>query len=166
MMVCVFWPLAPTEQASSQVINSSFPWGKSANAETDAGAHQLVERLDGFPLALATAGAFLKRSSLSFAQYVELYNSTWNVSGPRSRPLPDYRDRTLYTTWNISFTQIETEDPNAAQCLKLLAYFDNQDVWYELLHAGANDPAPLWFAEITKDAAAFESVMSVLTDYC
>jgi hypothetical protein len=114
----------------------SFRWQISADTEIDVGAHQLVERLDGFPLALATAGAFLKRSSLPFAQYVELYNSKWNVSGPRSRPLPDYRDRTLYTTWNISFIQIEKEDPNAAQFLKLLAYFDNQNVWYELLYAG------------------------------
>ena len=105
----------------------------------------LVQRLDGHPLALATAGAFLKNSQLSFAHYLQLYESKWNVTGHRARPLREYRDRTLYTTWNISFTRVEQEDPEAAQLLKLLAYFDNQNVWFELLRAGSGDSTPSWF---------------------
>ena len=68
-MVYVFWPLAQTEQASSQVINLPFPWRKSAQAETDAGAHQLIERLDGSPLALATTRVFSNDSHFQSANF-------------------------------------------------------------------------------------------------
>jgi tetratricopeptide (TPR) repeat protein len=112
------------------------------------------------------AGAFLKSSQLSFTHFLQLCESKWNVTGYRARPLREYRDRTLYTTWNISLTRVEQEDPEAAQLLKLLAYFDNQNVWFELLRAGSGDSTPSWFAEVTKDIAAFENVMSVLVDYC
>jgi hypothetical protein len=55
----------------------------------------------------------------------------------------DYEERTLYSTWNVSFKQIRGQDPAAAELLKLMAYLDNQDLWYELFQAGAG-AKPAW----------------------
>jgi tetratricopeptide (TPR) repeat protein len=131
----------------------------------EPGAHQLAQRLDGFPLALATAGAFLKESSLSCSEYLQQYEINWEVV-PNDEELPDYPTRTLYTTWNLSLTQVKQQNPQAAKLLAFLAYFDHQDIWYELLRTGQGADQPAWFTELISEKFSFESAMRTLTRYC
>jgi len=137
---------------------------------------------------LATAGAFLKRNTLSFKQYLDAYEKQWDITPKRRINLPEY-DRTLYTTWDISFTRLGLEDPEAAQLLTFLAYFDNQNIWYELLRAGVGRVSAGWLARtssvLTKwlpgksrasrraewlatltTGVAFASAMGKLVEYC
>lgn len=79
--------------------------------------------------------------------------------------LNEYEDRTLYTTWNLSYSRLQTEDPKAADFLKLLAYFDNQEFWYELFHAGLSEHQPMWLQSSLAEQASFESVMRTLIEY-
>src|SRR5438045_397728 len=112
------------------------------NRCTDKNAQQLARRLDGFPLALATAGAFLKHSSFCFLEYLQLYNTQWDrVSTIK---LPDYATRTQYTTWDLSFQEIQQIYPEAAQLLTFLAYFNHQDIWFGLLAAGRERMETSW----------------------
>jgi tetratricopeptide (TPR) repeat protein len=132
----------------------------------DPNARKLAERLDGHPLALATAGAFLKESSVSFAEYLQQYEAKWKVIDSIEK-LPDYPARTLFTTWNLSFEQIQRENMKAAWLLKFFAYLDNRDIWYDLLRcAGKDRENPGWFIDSVGDKFIFESVMQVLTKYC
>ena len=81
--------------------------------------------------------------------------------------LPDYPARTLFTTWNLSFEQIQRENMNAAWLLKFFAYLDNRDIWYDLLRGAGKDKGnPAWFIDSVGDKFMFESVMQVLTKYC
>jgi tetratricopeptide (TPR) repeat protein len=123
-------------------------------------------RLDGHPLALATAGAFLKQSAVSFAEYLQQYDAKWQVVDSIDE-LPDYPTRTLYTTWNLSFIQIERENMRAACLLKLFAYLDNQDIWYDLL-SGACKESNLspWFLDVVSDRFTFEDAIGVLKKFC
>jgi tetratricopeptide (TPR) repeat protein len=121
--------------------------------------------VDGFPLALATAGAFLKESSVSCSEYLQQYETKWEVV-PNDEELPDYPTRTLYTTWDLSLTQIKQQNPKAAKLLAFLAYFDHQDIWYELLRTGQGADRPAWFTELISDKFSFESAMRTLTRYC
>lgn len=132
----------------------------------DPDARLLAERLKGLPLALATAGALLRKSTLSFQRYLQEYDRKWNLDPRRPLQLQEYQDRTLYNTWNLSYTKLTSEDPEAAQLLSLLAYFDNQDIWYELLRAGVTKVSPLWLQNLLTDQMSFESVMRTLVDYC
>ncbi|KAF2682085.1 hypothetical protein K458DRAFT_391120 [Lentithecium fluviatile CBS 122367] len=43
----------------------------------DPTAAELAKELDGLPLALATAGAYLDQVSTSFADYLRLYRASW-----------------------------------------------------------------------------------------
>jgi tetratricopeptide (TPR) repeat protein len=128
----------------------------------DMGAKQLVERLAGLPLALATAGAFLRRRRCSFEQYLQKYEE-WNVDPRRSVPLEEYQGQKLWTTWDISYDQLKKEDKDAAQMLKLLAYFGNQKIWYGYLCAGLTEDSPLH--DVIADEFSFDGVMEVLTGY-
>lgn len=115
---------------------------------------------------MATAGAYLSQSTLTVRQYLEAYERSWTVNSQRPVRLQEYQDRTLYTTWNLSFARLEADDPNAAQLLRLLAYFDNQKLWYELLQAGITVQSPIWLQKLVADRIRFESVVRALAEYC
>jgi tetratricopeptide (TPR) repeat protein len=125
---------------------------------------ELARRLDGLPLALATAGTYLRRTADSFSDYLQLYHNSWDNLGQYSTGLLDYDGRTLFSTWNISYQQIKDRDPSAAELLRLMAYLGNQDLWYELFQAGLNSE-PSWRSEVIKSKARFNYAMSLLHDY-
>jgi len=131
----------------------------------DLHARRLVERLGGLPLALATAGAYLRRSTFSFERYLQKYEQTWNVDHHWPAKLPEY-ERTLYTTWEVSYKSLERENHSAARLLGLLAYFSSRRFWYELFQAGVSEGLPEWLYGVISSDIAFESAMRTLTDYC
>jgi hypothetical protein len=47
------------------------------NAMLDPDAVKLAEELDGLPLALAMAGAYLDQTAISFSDYLGLYKALW-----------------------------------------------------------------------------------------
>src|SRR2546423_9723550 len=137
-------------------------------------AIELAKRLDGLPLALATAGTYLRQTSDSFSDYLQLYNNSWDdLRQYNNSNLLDYDDRTLYSTWNVSYEQIQRRDPSAAELLRLMAYLGNQDLCYELFQAGADgqlfqagaDGEPSWWSEVVKSKVRFNYAMSKLHDY-
>jgi hypothetical protein len=87
--------------------------------EIDSDAKALVEKLDGLPLALSTAGAYLEHVNTSFAEYLRLYEASWLKLQRTSPRLPFYEDRSLYTTWQVTFDRIRQQNAASAQLLKL-----------------------------------------------
>ncbi|KAF2688995.1 HET-domain-containing protein [Lentithecium fluviatile CBS 122367] len=108
--------------------------------ENDSGARELASKLDGLPLALSTAGAYLEHVTDSFAEYLRLYKASWLELQTTSPTLSSYEDRSLYTTWQVTFDRIRKQNAASAQLLKLWAYFDKQDMWFGLVrHARSAD---------------------------
>jgi hypothetical protein len=75
--------------------------------KADPGAIALVKELDGLPLALSTAGAYLENVTTSFSEYVGLYKASWLMLQTTSPLLNSYKDRTLFSIWQITFNQIQ-----------------------------------------------------------
>jgi len=125
---------------------------------------KLAEKLDGLPLALATAGAYLDQTALSFSDYLRLYKASWAKLLKTSPELSSYEDRTLYSTWQLSFDHVKQRNGLSAKLLRLWAYFGNQDIWYEILrHDNSEDPELI--REFTKDALIFNGAVRVLSDH-
>ena len=131
----------------------------------DPDARKLAERLDGHPLALATAGAFLSQSAVSFAKYLQQYEAKWKVI-ESIKELSDYPSRTLYSTWDLSFARIQQQNARAAHLLRFLAYLDHQDIWYDLLQGGQGGDQPAWFTDLASNEFIFEDAIQTLTRYC
>jgi tetratricopeptide (TPR) repeat protein len=142
----------------------SCEWWTVLNLVLDPDAVSLAEELDGHPLALATAGAYLHQVTISLSDYLRLYKESWARLQKSSPKLASYEDRTLYSTWQLSFDYVEQRNTLSAQLLRLWAYFDNQDLWFELLrHSNPKDPN--WIQELAKDELSFHSAVRVLSDH-
>ncbi|KAH6704226.1 hypothetical protein BKA61DRAFT_680479 [Leptodontidium sp. MPI-SDFR-AT-0119] len=137
---------------------------RSSEVRIDPDAVKLAEELDGLPLALATAGAYLDQTARSFSDYLRLYKESWARLKETSPELSSYEDRTLYSTWQISFDNIKQRNPFSANLLRFWAYFDNQDLWFELLQHDESDK-PEWLRELTKDELSFEGAVRVLSSH-
>ncbi|KAK7973201.1 hypothetical protein PG988_007335 [Apiospora saccharicola] len=129
----------------------------------DVDARSLVRELDGLPLALATAGAYLKRVSIGFDGYLRLYKESWARLHASTPGLGSYQDRTLCSTWQLSYDQLRRHNPLAGHLLRWWAYFDNEDIWFELLQADEDD-RPAWVYELN-DELSFNDAMGTLHDY-
>lgn len=114
---------------------------------------------------MATAGTYIQLTGSKFEHYLQEYEARWNIDPSHSAPLQEYRERTLYTTWDLSYAHLKAEDPDAVKLLILLAYFDNQSVWYELFHAGLTDDSPEWLRGVLASDVTFRGVMTILTQY-
>ncbi|KAH8800725.1 hypothetical protein F5884DRAFT_757573 [Xylogone sp. PMI_703] len=149
------------------IENSMSLWGyvKSSNTnKIDPDAKALVAKLDGLPLALATAGAYLEHMTTSFSEYLRLYEKSWLKLQTTSPLLNSYEDRSLYTTWQITFDRIQQQNATSAQLLKLWAYFDRQDVWFELIQHGCSADNEL-IRKLTEDELSFNEAIRLLCEY-
>ncbi|KAM3083789.1 hypothetical protein ACMFMF_001154 [Clarireedia jacksonii] len=132
--------------------------------ENDPDAIALVEELDGLPLALSTAGAYLEHVTTSFSDYLQLYKTSWLKLQTTSPPLGSYADRTLHTTWQITFDRIQQQNPASAKLLELWAYFHRQGLWFDLLrHANSVDDE--WIQKLTKDELNFNEAVTILCNF-
>ncbi|KAN0068018.1 HET domain containing protein [Elaphomyces granulatus] len=130
----------------------------------DPDAVKLARELDGLPLALATAGAYVDQTAMSFSDYLRLYKSSWTKLLKTSPKLSSYEDRTFYSTWQLSFDHVKQQNELSAKLLRLWAYFDNQDIWFELLRHGDSED-PEWIRELTEDELSFNGAVRVLSDH-
>lgn len=75
--------------------------------------------------------------------------------------------RTLASTWTVSVEMIAQQDPDALALLKYLAYYSNQDIWYELLIATGQErvPYPAWLTRVTATRLCFDRAMQKLVNH-
>ncbi|OQD99022.1 hypothetical protein PENVUL_c066G05161, partial [Penicillium vulpinum] len=129
----------------------------------DPAATDLARQLDGLPLALATAGAYLDQVSISCTEYLQLYRESWQQLHEQTPQLAAY-DQTLYSTWNLSYRYIQQQSPIAAMLLRQWAYFASEDLWYELLENGGSEK-PEWLDALTKNKIIFHASLRILCSH-
>ncbi|KAH6975787.1 hypothetical protein EDB80DRAFT_900003 [Ilyonectria destructans] len=142
-------------------------------SELGSDCDQLLELLDGLPLALAQAAAYLREKGVDVATYVQIYKQQWDeLMGSRdasSRPLLDYEQGSIATTWTVSFKEIESKSTDAANLLRLWAFLDNKQLWHGLFGAaaaaGPADRWPHWLGEMARNVVQFLDTIGLLLRY-
>jgi hypothetical protein len=84
-----------------------------------ADAGPLLEKLGGLPLALVQAGAYIGVTSLTVKEYITHYEKTWDklMEYQDRYPLQEHAERSVLTTWKMSYKQVRTVKPEAARLL-------------------------------------------------
>ncbi|GAB7365990.1 hypothetical protein MBLNU230_g7317t1 [Neophaeotheca triangularis] len=122
---------------------------------------RLLEKLEGLPLALAQAGAFLKATNISIDRYIQRYDKTWaDLMTSQSFHSPHRSDRTLLTTWKMSYEQVRRVKHQAADLLDLWAFLSPADLWYQLLAFESDEEACIASSE-----DEFEDILGILSRY-
>ncbi len=110
---------------------------KNVSAIEQHAASVLWEMMDGLPLALDQAGAYIKAGQISIADYVDLYRSHSNVLlQERGGTVPEHPDA-VATTWSLSFQRVEQKNPAAAELLRLCAFLSPDTISEEIITGGA-----------------------------
>ncbi|KAJ5961848.1 hypothetical protein N7501_006789 [Penicillium viridicatum] len=95
---------------------------------------QLLEELNFLPLAIAQAAYYICRNDGTSTRYLELMHKT--EKDRMSLASREFHDRTRYrgmsnavtTTWLISFKQIQSSDPSAADLLGFISYLESKAI--------------------------------------
>ena len=76
----------------------------------------------------------MRKTGTNLSEYIESYDQAWarlmekqHLSTPR-----EDGDRSILTTWTLSFNSLQLQSENAANLLMLWAFLDDRDLWYEL----------------------------------
>ena len=95
----------------------------------------LLEKLGGLPLALVQAGAYLQQTNMSVERYVRHYDESWEalMVYEDRYPLQEYAERSVLTTWKLSYEQVHAVKPEATRLLDQWAFLHAGDVWYDLI---------------------------------
>jgi tetratricopeptide (TPR) repeat protein len=127
------------------------------------------------PLAIAQAGAYLQESKVSIEAYLRFYDQQWDklmaAENGDNAPLDDYPDRSVWTTWAISYKAVLNKDEAAAHLLLLWSFLDNKDLWHGLFAAAGADSAIAqsmlleWIGEAVINELEFSRAMLLLRSY-
>ncbi|KAF2179206.1 FabD/lysophospholipase-like protein [Zopfia rhizophila CBS 207.26] len=138
-------------------------------------SEQLFKLLDGLPLAIAQAGAYLRQSRISVTKYIKLYERQWRglmeLQNRPGIPLREYSDRSVWATWTISYDAVRAKNIAAANLLLLWACLDNKDIWYGLLAEASirstdvADCLSEWLPGIASNELDFLRAIQVLRSY-
>jgi len=108
-----------------------------ANEADQTTASTIVEELDGLPLAIDQAGAYIEETQCSLSAYLKAYQKRRNeLLRQRGGVNKDHPDA-VATTWSLNFEQVEQESPIAANLLRFLAFLAPEAIPEELLVNGA-----------------------------
>jgi tetratricopeptide (TPR) repeat protein len=135
----------------------------------------LLELLDGLPLAIAQAGAYIHTTGSGLAKYISFYEQQWDelmTPGPLNDPtLKDYPDRSVWTTWTISYHAIREKHEHTANLLLLWSFLDNKDLWYGLLSKACQNDwraakmLTKWIGKVANSEIQFTGAMRLLRNY-
>jgi tetratricopeptide (TPR) repeat protein/transcriptional regulator with XRE-family HTH domain len=135
-----------------------------AQATDRAAAESITKEMDGLPLALVQAGAYVEETGCSLADYLRLYAThRKDLLARRGRLILDYSE-TVATTWSLSFQQIEQQSPAAADVLRLCAFLAADAIPEELLARGAAELGAVAGAEVS-DPFQLNAALEVLRRY-
>ena len=127
-------------------------------------AQQLVQELDGLPLALDQAGAYIEDTGCSLSEYLELYaQRRLALLQQQSSISADY-PHTVASTWALSFAQVEQQGPAAADLLRLCAFLHPDAIPEAIVTEGAADLGPR-LSPVAADPLLLNAAIQLLRRY-
>jgi len=107
--------------------------------ESQALAAKVVTTLDGLPLALDQAGAYIEETCCGFSAYLDLYRTRHKELLLRRGRLPTDHPEPVATTWSLSFQRVEQESSAAADLLRLFVFLSPEAIPEEIITKGADE---------------------------
>lgn len=135
-------PPLPTDDGALCLLRRAnyISWTGQLNDASPASvkaARELSQLMDGLPLALEQAGAYIETTGRSVSGYLELYRTYRpEIQREQHGPVPIYRDPVAFA-WNIAREVVQDENPAAIELLHLCSFLAPHAIPYDLFTKGA-----------------------------
>jgi len=124
------------------IITQDAPLSSATEADCSK-AKDISAAIDGLPLALDQAGAFIEETAYSLSEYLAIYHKQraelHKHRGGIASPHPD----PVAATWSLSFEKVEKANPAAAELLCFCAFLHPDAIPEEIITEGASELSPL-----------------------
>src|SRR5579859_5405416 len=99
---------------------------ESASPADVAKARELVQEMDGLPLALDQAAAYIEETRCILSDYLQLYKTRQaDLLKRRGKYTAEHdHPESVATTWSLSFEKVQQANAGAADLLRLCAFLD------------------------------------------
>ena len=132
----------------ANIVPPNAPSDRATDVDLMA-AREISQTMDGLPLALDQAGAYIEETDCGLKGYLQLYQTQQYSrqllkarSGPitksSGRPVTDHPE-SVATTLSLSFENVQKADPAAADLLRLCAFLHPDAIPEEIFTDGAPD---------------------------
>jgi len=135
-----------------------------ASSEAKELAETIVTLMDGLPLAIEQAGAYIAQTGCGLARYLNLYKQYRTDLLRWRRRIPSDYPKTVASTWALSFEQVEARNPSAADLLRLCAFLDPDAIAEDLVLQGASELSPV-LQKTAADGFRFDEALDVLRSF-
>ena len=132
--------------------------------ENKAQAAEVFAALDGLPLALDQAGAYIEETGCGLPQYLNLFATRRKELLLRRGRYPIEHPDSVAATWSLSFQQVEQECPAAVDLLNLFAFLNPEAIPEEVITLGASELGPTLKA-VASDPLGVDSIIELLLRY-
>lgn len=128
-------PLEPNDGALCILRRANaIPWSAPLSAASPVSAkaaRELSQLMDGLPLALEQAGAYIETTGRGVSGYLELYQQYRpEIQLHQYGEIPNYRQAVAFA-WNIAREAVQIENPAAIELLHLCAFLAPDAIPYK-----------------------------------
>ncbi len=136
----------------------------SISKEVREQATHIVTALDGLPLALDQAGAYIEETRCGLSRYLDIYSTRRKELLLRRGMLPVDHPDSVTATLSLSFQQVEQENATAANLLHFLAFLGTEAIPEEIL-TSESIALDAVLGEIANDPLEIDTVLQLLQRY-
>ncbi len=135
----------------------------AASADDRTKAMAISQMMDGLPLALDQAGAFIDETGCGLSDYLQIYHKRQvELLKRRGKLITDHAE-SVATTWSLSFQKVEQSNPAAADLLRLCAFLDPDAIPEEIITKGALALGSVLQTVVTEPITFHEAIGELLT---
>lgn len=124
----------------------------------------ITRELDGLPLALDQAGAYIDETQCDLTEYLKLYRKHGIELFKERGHLAPGHPVPVATTWVLSFQKIEQASPVAAELLKFCAFLHPDAIPEELITEGAEVLGPV-LGPLAQNTLSFNKAVGEIRKY-
>jgi len=127
-------------------------------------AKDISQMLEGLPLALDQAGAYIEETGDSLSNYCTLFHVSHELLLQRRGISEEEYPQSVATTWSLAFEKVKNTNPVAIELLRLLAFLAPDAIPEEIIYESASDLGPV-LQTVTISPVALNLVIGELLRY-